>query len=167
MKAYNGNGYRVLFDIVREPAPSDGTAPKPVRAGDDAVRYFLGLQRLGLVPSEREAFCALYLDTRHRTIGFHVCSIGTIDSAPVPPANVFRPALAVNAAAIILAHNHPSGDCSPSTEDKRVTERLTEAGLLLGIRVLDHIVIGASRYYSFSNARSAPIDSVSLDVPEP
>ena len=80
-----------------------------------------------------------------------MCSVGTLNSAPVVPSSVFRPAMAVGAHAIVIAHHHPSGDPTPSPEDRRVTERMTEAGELLGIQVLDHVVIGADRYFSFAD----------------
>jgi DNA repair protein RadC len=162
VKVYRGRGYRVLYDVVRDRgAEQDTPSPMhrtPVRASADAVRYFIGLQRLGIVPSERESFCVLMLDSRHRTVAFHVASIGTLNSAPIAPASIFRPALAVGAHSIVLAHNHPSGDCTPSPEDRRVTDRLTQAGELLGITVLDHVVIGADRYFAFADGRHFPIE---------
>jgi DNA repair protein RadC len=160
MKAYRGNGFRVLFDVVRDTEtirPDDGAPPVKLRAADDVVRHFRGLQALGLVPSERECFCILLLNARHLTIGFHVCSVGTLNSAPVAPASIFRPALAVGAHALVLAHHHPSGNATPSPEDRRVTDRLTEVGELLGIQVLDHVVLGADRYFSFADGAHRPI----------
>jgi DNA repair protein RadC len=102
--------------------------------------------------SRREAFFCLLLDTRHRVIGLRVVSIGSLNSAPVHPREVFGPAVREGAAAVIVAHNHPSGDAKPSEEDRRVTERLREVGELLGIEVLDHVVVGADRFYSFADA---------------
>ena len=156
MRAYRGQGFRVFYDVVRDQV-EPGASLQTVRAGEDAIRYYLGLQAQGLVPADREAFCALYLNARHRTIGFHICSIGTLNSAPVAPANVFRPAIALGAMAVIVAHHHPSGDCTPSAEDRRVTERLTECGQLLGVQLLDHLVIGRGRFYSFADGRHQPI----------
>lgn len=161
MLSYTGNGFRVLYDVVRDrDADSSPMHRTPVRVGSDVVRYFKGLQRLGIVPTQREAFCVMMLDARHRTIGFHIVSIGSLNGATVHPREVFRPALAVAAHSIILAHNHPSGDATPSTEDRRVTDRLTEAGELLGIAVIDHVVIGDARYYSFTDGRHFSIEDL-------
>ena len=84
----------------------------------------------------------LMLDTKNRVIGINTVSVGILDSALVHPREVFKPAILCNASSIILAHNHPSGDPSPSFEDQRVTKRIKEAGDLLGIEVLDHVVVG-------------------------
>ena len=96
-----------------------------------------------------EVFAILCLSTKHRVIAYHEVSRGTLDTALVHPREVFKAALLANAAAIILAHNHPSGDPAPSTDDYTLTQRLVEAGQLLGVDVLDHIVIGDGRYTSF------------------
>ena len=91
----------------------------------------------------QEVFWALLLDARNRLIGRpQEISRGLLDSAPVHPREVFAPAISHAAAAIILAHNHPSGDPSPSSEDLRVTRQLVEASRILGIRVIDHVIIG-------------------------
>jgi DNA repair protein RadC len=92
---------------------------------------------------DREHFVILMLDTKNAVIGFHTVSIGILDASLVHPREVFKPAILANAAGIIAAHNHPSGDPEPSLEDRRLTQRLVESGMLLGIPVLDHIVIGA------------------------
>ena len=96
-------------------------------------------------------FVAVYLDAKHRVIAIHACSVGTVSSSVVHPREVFGPALMTCASALVIAHQHPSGDASPSPEDRRVTERLREAGELLGVEVLDHVVIGAERFYSFAD----------------
>ena len=153
MRSYQGNGYRLLYDIVRESVSPQLGDVKSLRVSGDAVRQFQALQRLGHVPSDREAFCALLLNARHRPIGFHVISIGSLNDATVHPREVMRMAVIIGAAAIVLAHNHPSGDPSPSDQDRRVTERMGEVGQLLGISMLDHVVIGAERHYSFSDGR--------------
>jgi len=154
MRSYRGKGWRLLYDVVREAPVVELPLPRrPIKAADDVVRAFTHFQELGRVPSSREAFCVMLLDARHRTIGFHVVSIGTLNTSPVHPREVLRLAVVIGAAAMILAHNHPSGDCTPSSEDQRVTTRLTEAGQLVGIELLDHVVIGESRYYSFSDGR--------------
>jgi len=82
------------------------------------------------------------LDGKNQVLGFNVVSIGSLTAALVHAREVFKPAILGNAAAIILVHNHPSGDPEPSAEDQALTARLKQAGELLGIRVLDHVVIG-------------------------
>jgi DNA repair protein RadC len=101
--------------------------------------------------SRRESFFALLLDVRHRVLGLRVISTGSLDSAPVHPREVFAPAVRESAAAVVVAHNHPSGDPTPSGEDRRITERLRSAGELLGIELLDHIIVGVDRYFSFAD----------------
>jgi DNA repair protein RadC len=96
-----------------------------------------------------EVFAVLCLSTKHRVIGYYEAARGTIDSVSVHPREVFTGALLANAAAIIAAHVHPSGDPRPSAEDRDVTRRLAAAGELLGIPLLDHVIIGDHRYYSF------------------
>jgi len=91
---------------------------------------------------------ALLLDTRHRVIGIHTVSIGTIRCSPLEPAEVLKAALLANAAVVIVAHNHPSGDPEPSAEDRAATKRLQEAGRIVGVELLDHLVIGDGRWVS-------------------
>ncbi len=97
-----------------------------------------------------EVFACLFLDNRHRVISFDELFTGTIDSASVHPREVVRRALKHNAAAVILAHNHPSGIAEPSRSDEAITRRLTEALALIDVRVLDHIVIGDAETVSFA-----------------
>ena len=97
-----------------------------------------------------EVFACLFLDTRHRVISYEELFRGTIDGASVHPREVVRRALQHNAAAVILAHNHPSGIAEPSDADRRITTRLQDALALIDIRVLDHIVIGDQRATSFA-----------------
>ena len=96
-----------------------------------------------------EQFGVLLLDTKHRVLRSTVLSIGTLDASIVHPREIFREAVAGNAAAIVLFHNHPSGDPEPSREDTRLTERLVAAGVLMGINVIDHVILGDARYFSF------------------
>ena len=96
-----------------------------------------------------EVFAILCVTTKHRVIAYHEVSRGTLDSTLVGPREVFKAALLVNAGAIVATHVHPSGDPMPSPEDFEITRRLAAAGELLGIPMLDHIIIGDGRYYSF------------------
>jgi DNA repair protein RadC len=97
----------------------------------------------------REHFQILLLDTKHKVVGIEEISIGSLNASLIHPREVFRPAIQKACACIILVHNHPSGDPTPSREDLEVTRRLCEAGRLVGIEVLDHVVIGDGRYISF------------------
>jgi DNA repair protein RadC len=98
--------------------------------------------RMRLRDLNHEVFCCLYLDSRHRVIGFKELFRGTVDGATVHPREVVKEALARNAAAVILAHNHPSGVAEPSQADEFITRRIKEALALVDIRVLDHLVVG-------------------------
>jgi DNA repair protein RadC len=98
--------------------------------------------RLKLIDIKTEVFCCLFLDTRHRVIAFEELFHGTIDGATVYPRVIAQRCLELNAAAVILAHNHPSGTAEPSLADQVITRRVKEALALLDIQVLDHFVIG-------------------------
>lgn len=112
-----------------------------------ATRAFLQLKLRDL---DHEAFCALFLDSAHQVLGFEVLSSGTLNAASVYTREVVKRALHQQAAAVIFAHNHPSGVAEPSTADRRLTERLCAALALVDIRVLDHFVIGEGRPVSFA-----------------
>jgi DNA repair protein RadC len=96
-----------------------------------------------------EVFAILCLSTKHRVIAYHEVSRGTLDATLVHPREVFKAALLSNAASIILTHNHPSGDPTPSPDDHQLTRRLVDAGRLIGVEVLDHIIVGDGHYFSF------------------
>jgi len=106
-------------------------------------RYTLGREK-------HECFYISILDNKHHQVSFQKISQGILDQTLVHPREVFAPALHLQAAAIILIHNHPSGDVAPSSQDLSVTKRLVEAGTLLGIKVLDHVIISESHYFSFA-----------------
>ncbi len=99
-----------------------------------------------------EQFGVLMLDTKHRVIRTSVLSVGTLDASLVHPREVFRAAADCRAAVVVLFHNHPSGDPSPSADDLALTKRLVDAGVLMGIEVLDHLVLADAKYYSFKEA---------------
>jgi len=98
---------------------------------------------------EKEHFLLLTLDGASRVINTHIVSIGTLNQSLVHPREVFYPAIQDRAAAIILAHNHPSGECMPSTADRKITTRLKEVGVLVGIEIADHLILTQENYYSF------------------
>lgn len=116
-----------------------------------APRHAVALARKSVHDDSKEHFLAFYLDGRHRPIARSTVSVGTATASLVHPREVFQPAVGLGAVALLILHNHPSGDPSPSAEDRTVTKRLREAGELLGIRLLDHIIWTASGdYYAFS-----------------
>ena len=122
-------------------APSE----KPVvRSPADAANMLMAEMSL----LQQEHLCTVLLDTRNRVTEIHTVYIGSLNSAAVRVGEVFRQAIRTNSAAMILAHNHPSGDPSPSPEDVQVTRMIVEAGTLLGIDVLDHVIIGRQRFVS-------------------
>lgn len=141
------------FGLARRLAEVRLAPGTPVRSGGDVARLVRESTR-GML---RESFWSLLLDTRHRVIGLRLCAVGTLQTAPVHPREVFGPALREAAAAVVVAHNHPSGDPSPSHDDRLVTERLRQAGELCGIELLDHVVVGHDRYWSFADERDHPL----------
>lgn len=115
----------------------------------EATRDWLRLQ---LAPLEREVFMVLLLDNQHRLLAHETLFTGTINHTEVQPREVVKFALRHNAAAVILAHNHPSGDCEASQADRVITERLVKALALIDISVLDHFVVGHREILSFAES---------------
>ena len=113
----------------------------------DLTREFL---RVRLAPQPYEVFAVVWLDNRHRVLDFEEMFRGTIDGASVYPREVVRSAMDHNAAACILAHNHPSGVAEPSQADMRITQRLQDALALVDVRVLDHMIVGEGAVCSFA-----------------
>lgn len=111
-------------------------APAKITSPDRVADYL----RRRIRDDAREHFVAIYLDGRHRPIADSVVSIGTATASLVHPREVFQPAIAIGAIALLIAHSHPSGDPTPSAEDLEVTKRLAEAGRILGVNLLDHVV---------------------------
>ena len=112
---------------------------KDAFSNPEATKSFLTYKLGGY---EREVFAVMMLDSQHQLIEFNELFFGTVDAASVYPREVVKAVLAVNAAAVILAHNHPSGEAEPSQADRLITKRLTDALALIDVRVLDHIVVG-------------------------
>ena len=135
--------YRVCI-VPEAPRP---TPPVKISDSAQAARalqpFFAGL--------DREQFIVCCLDAKHAVIGVNVVSIGSLTLSIVHPREVFKPAILLNSSVIIAAHNHPSGDSTPSTEDRVLTHRLKAAGELLGIALLDHVILGDGRHYSFAD----------------
>ncbi|WP_340701060.1 JAB domain-containing protein [Brevibacillus borstelensis] len=115
-----------------------------IRMARDVVELFLTF----LQETDREQFFLLCLNTKNEPTALHTVSIGSLDASIVHPREVFKVAILSNAASVIVAHNHPSGDPTPSQPDLEVTQRLQEAGELLGITVLDHIIVGTEGAYT-------------------
>ena len=130
--------------IVYSPVEHAGPLPQVGRPADAAA-----LLRERLEAEPIEVCLVLLLNTTHHVIGVHELSRGTLDSCPVHPRDVFTSALVTNAAGVIVAHNHPSGDPAPSPDDVALCARLRQAGSLLGVDLLDFIIIGDGQYYSF------------------
>ncbi|MFO7678142.1 MAG: DNA repair protein RadC [Thermoplasmatota archaeon] len=118
---------------------------KKIRNAEDVFHYYVD----ELKDKKKEYFYALFLDTKNKVIAEEEISVGILDASLIHPREVFKSAIKASSNSIILVHNHPSGDCTPSKEDKNVTKILENAGDLLGIRVLDHIIVGSDQYYSF------------------
>ena len=141
-RAYTIPGFRI--ELVREPGVKLAERPQ-LRTCAEAAPILA--QYIG--ETDREVFAVALLTIRHRLLGLHTVSVGCLSSSLVHPREVFKPAILAGSAALLLAHNHPSGDPEPSAEDVALTRRLVAAGQLLGIEVLDHVVLGeAGRYVS-------------------
>jgi DNA repair protein RadC len=115
-----------------------------------SARETKDLLRLRIGDKEREIFCVLYLNSQHQLLEVEELFMGTIDGAAVYPREIAKAALAHNAAAVILGHNHPSGITEPSSADRRITERISSSLGLLDIRVLDHVIVSTSESFSFA-----------------
>lgn len=124
--------YELDSAVIRKPSDASDVIQAVLNLNDEAV----------------EKFGILTLNTKNKVVGVHVLSIGTLSAAMVHPRNVFQAAILNNAASIVLFHNHPSGDPTPSNEDIGMTKRICEAGELMGIEVLDHIITGDDHKYS-------------------
>jgi DNA repair protein RadC len=141
-RPYSIPGFRIA--LVREPGVKLAERPQ-LRTCAEAAPILA--QYIG--ETDREVFAVALLTIRHRLLGLHTVSVGCLSSSLVHPREVFKPAILAGSAALLLAHNHPSGDPEPSAEDLALTRRLMAAGTLLGIEVLDHVILGeAGRFVS-------------------
>ncbi len=135
---------RVKSLEVREVEYTYETRPR-INGMDDFVSAVKPL----IADPNREFFITLYLNTKNGILRQKVISIGSLNASIVHPREVFRTACVVSASSIIVAHNHPSGDPAPSNEDIEITKKLVESGKIIGINLLDHVIIGHDRNYSF------------------
>ena len=131
------------FEIGRRFYQKKPGANITIRTAKEAFDHLKSMGKLS-----KEQFRGLYLNSHYQLIHDEVISIGTLDSSLVAPREVFKPALEYCAAAIIIAHNHPSGNLKPSDADIEVTKNLIEAGKIIGIEILDHILIGEEKFKS-------------------
>ena len=134
-----------LFELSKR-IKSGVIAEKVVSNSEDIAKYYMERMR-GL---KREHLIAVFLDSKNKIIKDKVISIGTLNSSLVHPREVFKEAIKNSANAIILVHNHPSGDCGPSSEDIEITNRVKAAGEMVGIKLLDHVIVGKNDYYSYT-----------------
>jgi len=141
---YEYKGYRVKTKLVIE----GHKEYKPLKFSNSRDVYIAFKK---LVESDKERFYSLFLDTKNNLIGVDMVSQGCLDSSPIHPREVYKSAILASAASIIFVHSHPSGDPEPSISDKEITRLLKQAGDMLQISVLDHIIIGLNRYYSFAD----------------
>tara|TARA_R110002073_G_scaffold101349_2_gene230306 strand:+ start:478 stop:936 length:459 start_codon:yes stop_codon:yes gene_type:complete len=130
----------VTVELVRSPLAATEVASSPQGAAAIA-RSIIGRR-------DREHFVVMHLNARHRVVSMEIASVGTLSTSLVHPREVFKAALLANASAIICAHNHPSGDASPSGEDRAVTTRLKKVGELIGVPMLDFLVVTDSGMWS-------------------
>jgi DNA repair protein RadC len=147
-RPYSIPGFRIA--LVREPGVKLAERPQ-VRYPIDAVPLLA--EYIG--ERDREVFVIAMLTIRHRVLGLHTVSVGCLTSSLVHPREVFKPAILAGSAALLLAHNHPSGDPEPSAEDISLTRRLGSAGALLGIEILDHVILGEGGRYVSLKQRGA------------
>ncbi len=129
---------RALPELARRYFEASLPMGEAIRSPADTEAFLLARMR----HLDHELFCCLYLDNRHRVLRFDEMFRGTIDGTSVYPREVVKEALAINAAAVILAHNHPSGVAEPSQADERITRRIKSALELVDIRLLDHLIVG-------------------------
>lgn len=135
-----------IFEIGKRQKIKVGLG-KQIKSSKDVFDHVNGR----LSEEDREFFMVLHLDTRNRVIRDEIISVGTLNSSLIHPREVFKSAIKDSTNAIILVHNHPSGDPEPSEEDREITKMLSMAGKLLSIKVLDHVIIGKGRWRSIIN----------------
>jgi DNA repair protein RadC len=138
---------KACLEIARRLGNHKWEVGQPLRSSEDVFRHF----RERLEQEKRELFYVVLLNNKNRKISEVKISEGSLTASLVHPREVYNPVIRESAAAVIFVHNHPSGDPAPSQEDIQITRRLREVGDVMGIRVLDHVVIGRERYYSFND----------------
>lgn len=140
MKLYN-------YKIVREKSETYYDGRKSLNTPTEAAKMFREFYKESY-DLDKEHFSVIMVDTKNKVIGINLVSMGTVNQTLVHPREVFRPAVMASANSVFVCHNHPSGDPTPSREDITITKRLVEAGKMLGITVLDHVILGDKRHSS-------------------
>jgi len=138
---------KASFEIARRLGNHKWEAGQPLRSSEDVFHHF----RHHLEKERREFFYVVLLNNKNKKMREVKISEGSLTASLVHPREVYNPVIRDSAAAVIFVHNHPSGDPAPSQEDIEITRRLKEVGEVMGVRVLDHVVIGHDRYFSFSD----------------
>ncbi|VAX15231.1 UPF0758 family protein [hydrothermal vent metagenome] len=138
---------KAALELARRFAVSSNGTSKVIRTSEDVVSVYIRQMK----NMKKEVFKVVLLNVKNKVFKTVTVSEGGLTSSVVHPRDVFSPAIRESAHGVILLHNHPSGDPSPSEEDMMLTRRITEAGRLLHIKILDHIIIGDNRYYSFAD----------------
>jgi DNA repair protein RadC len=138
---------KASLEIARRVGGPKWQAGEPLRSAEDVFRHF----HESLAGEKHELFYVVLLNNKNKKIRDVKISEGSLTASLVHPREVYNPVIRESAAAVIFVHNHPSGDPAPSPEDIEITRRLKEVGEVMGIRVLDHVVIGHDRYFSFSD----------------
>ena len=142
------NKHAKRVDIVSIKMVREGSTKYENRKIETPFDAFVLLKNF-LEDSDREKLLVVCLDTKNQPINICTVSVGTLNSSLVHPIEVFKTAILSNSNQIMLAHNHPSGISAPSNEDKAMTSRIKDAGVILGIELIDHIIIGSNEYFSF------------------
>jgi DNA repair protein RadC len=137
--------WEAALELARRALSAPVARPVPFRCAAEVFERY----RYRLASSPVEVFLAVLLDVKHRPVREERVSVGVLDGSLIHPREVFAAAVRERAAAVILLHNHPSGDPAPSPEDREVTRRLRSAGGILGIPVLDHVIVGDGSFFSF------------------
>jgi len=149
---YSTNVYRISLIREKQITYSSERLSDSQNAADAAIK---AIRKCGQI--DREQMVILLLSGNNEIIGINIAHTGTISSCQVHPREIFKPAIAGNTSNIIMVHNHPSGDCTPSYDDIAITKRIEECGKLLGINLLDHIIVNPENndfYSMFTNRRS-------------
>ena len=145
----NYRGIRCRVCLIRENTKGDLI---PIVRQEDVYN----LVKDELVNSDREMFLSVMLTSKNHLIGVETVSLGSINASIITPRDVFKSAILANAVSVILCHNHPSGDLTPSKQDIEITKRLIEVGELVGVKVLDHLVVSDKGYRSLRNYLKFP-----------
>ncbi len=145
--------HRFSFQLVREAAP-----PYPIGSAIACPREVVAVAQHVIGAEITECVIAIFLDARHRVTGYAEVARGTINASRLQPRDVLVPGLLANAAAVVVCHNHPSDDVSPSRADRMVTAALRSATQLIGVPLLDHVIVTATEHYSFRDAEGWDAD---------